>query len=291
MRNFDPKARSCDYLNHNLKIGIDLLIVERMEPVVIIDQKIEKHLPNAEFGAMAVTRLTSAIGTPSYVEAALDFARPLTGASFISLFCQGDRDHPLLVGTTSTLDQRRAERAANGYERHSSGDLNAAYLAGDSGNGDFLTIQHAGDLQSFTYRRDCYEKPGISARISLIRRTPAFGLSVSLYSSTEDGPFSPDTHDIAASVLGLLLSTTERHVAFSLKGNTWQGQDVQTRLAVNFPGLTQREREVAAMTIKGRTAAEIADILGLAETTVITHRKQAYKRIKVTSLRELIAKI
>ena len=45
------------------------------------------------------------------------------------------------------------------------------------------------------------------------------------------------------------------------------------------------------MTIKGRTATEIAGILGVAETTVITHRKRAYKRMNVSSLRELMATI
>ena len=262
-----------------------------MEPVMVIDQKIEGNLPQAEFSAKAVTQLAATIGTPSYIDAALDFAHPITRASFISLVCQGDRDYPILVGTASVLERHRAERAAKGYERHNSDDRNAVCLAGAAGNGVFLTVQHASSIKSFTYRRDCYEQPGISARISLIRRTPTFGLAVSLYSSSEDGPFAATTHDIATSVLGLLLATSERHVAFSLKGNTWQGQDVQTRLAVNFPDLTQREREVAAMTIKGRTAAQIADILGLAETTVITHRKQAYKRVNVTSLRELIAKM
>ena len=258
---------------------------------MIIDQEMARALPPTAFDATEITRLTAAIGTPDYITAALNFARPATGASFISLFCQGDRDHPLLVDTACLLGQRRAARAAKGYERHSADDRNAAYLAGAEGNGDFLTVQHDDSIKSFTYRRDCYERPGISARISLIRRTPKFGLAVNIYSSTEDGPFSAATHDAATSVLGVLLATSERHIAFSLRGNTWQGQDVQTRLAVNFPDLTNREREVAAMTIKGRTAAEIAEILGVAETTVITHRKRAYKRMNVSSLRELMAKI
>lgn len=258
---------------------------------MIIDRKLNETLPKAAFDVGPLCELTATIGTPTYVKAALDFAKQITGASFISMFCQGDRDRPLLVGTACSLGQRRAEQAAKGYERYSANDKNAALLAGASGLGDFLTIQHAASIKEFTYRRDCYEQPGISARVSLIRRTQTFGLSVSLYSSAEDGAFSPQMLDPATAVLGLLLATTERHVAFSLKGNTWQGQDIQTRLAVSFPDLTKREREVAAMTIKGRTASEIAGILGLAETTIITHRKKAYKRMNVRSLRQLMATI
>ena len=256
---------------------------------MIIDRKIKGALPDTKLSATALSQLSATIGTPTYVNAALDLARLETRASFISMFCQGDRDTPLLVGTTCVLGQRRADQAAKAYLRHSADDRNSALLAGASGLGDFLTLQHADDITSFTYRRDCYEQPGIAARLSLIRRTASFGLAVSLYSSTKDGVFPSQMQGRATAVLGLLLATTERHVAFSLKGKTWQGQDIQTRLAVTFPALTKREREVAAMTVKGRTAAEIAKILGLAETTIITHRKKAYRRMNVASLRELMA--
>jgi len=85
------------------------------------------------------------------------------------------------------------------------------------------------------------------------------------------------------------LPITERHIAHKIKGTVWQRQDIQTCLALNFPDLTAREREVAAMTIKGCTASEIGEILGLGKTTIITHHKKAYKRMNVKNLRQLIA--
>ena len=87
------------------------------------------------------------------------------------------------------------------------------------------------------------------------------------------------------------MTAAERHVSMTLQQTEAADQDVQARLALTYPSLTKREREVAALTIKGRTAAEIAEILGVGETTVITHRKKAYKRMNVTSMRELIAKV
>lgn len=238
-----------------------------------------------------VAGLTGAIGTSGYVEALMGFAHATCRVDFVSVFCQGDRDTPLLVGTACRLGQRRAELAARGHERHVEKDGNTAILLGQKGKGAFLTAQDADEIQPFTYRRDCYDLPGISGRISLVSRKAAYGLSVSLYSSRESGRFDPAARDSAEAVLGLLLAATERHVAFSLKGCVWMEQDVQTRLALNYPDLTTREREVAAMAIKGRTALETAEVLGLAETTVITHRKKAYKRMNVTSLRQLVAKL
>lgn len=233
-------------------------------------------------------RLTQAIGTEKFIQTVMAVANEMCSADFVSLFCQSDRDAPLLIGTACRLGQRRAARAAEGYERHVDEDGNAAILSGLHGNGDFLTYQNARDIPSFTYRRDCYELPGISERASIIRRTTDFGLSVSVYSSEESGPFEPASMEEIQALLRLLLASTERHVAFSLKGRVWMEDDIQARLALSYPDLTPREREVAAMAIKGRTAKESAKLLGISETTVITHRKKAYKRMKVKSLRQLM---
>lgn len=234
--------------------------------------------------------LVECIGSTRCVPALLELAHEVCGADFVSVFCQGDRDLPLSVGTDGRKGKQRAERAAQGYTRHMDEDPNTVLLSGRKGEGDFLTSQNAADIKSFTYRRDCYDLPGIAGRISLVRRTSTYGLCVSLYSAEESGVFDPPSHKRAAAVLPFLLAAVERHVAFSLKGSVWMEQDIQARLALSYPGLTHREREVAAMAIKGRTAAQTAQILGLAETTIITHRKNAYKRMNVGSLRQLVAK-
>jgi len=256
---------------------------------MIEERKFNWPAPEVPIPLSTASKLTQAVGTNAFVQAALEVAHSIAGADFVSVFCLGDRDKPLLVGTACRLGQHRAERAAKGYDRHVDQDRNTQILLGARGHGDFVTQQEASGLSSFTYRRDCYDLPGISGRISLVRRTAAYGLSVSLYSSTETGPFPRDMRPRAEAILGFLLAATERHVAFSLKRAVWQEQDIQTRLALTYPDLTPREREVAAMAIKGRTAAETAEILGLAKTTVITHRNKAYKRMNVTSLRQLVA--
>lgn len=251
--------------------------------------KLTKPWPEISLSLDLIIKLTEAIGTPGFILTIMKIANDVCGADFVSVYCQGDRDVPLLIGTTCRLGQMRADRAAKGYKRHMEEDGNSKILSGEFGDGDFLTAQTAEDISSFTYRRDCYDLPGISGRISWVRRSPAYGICVSLYSSEESGSFDDETHNNVSALLGLLLVATERHVAFSLKGQVWMEQDVQTRLALTYPDLTPREREVAAMAIKGRTAQETAELLGLSATTIITHRKKAYKRMNVASLRQLIS--
>ncbi len=250
--------------------------------------RITEPRPEIALKPAHVTDLISAIGTPGFIGTVMDIAHAICGAEFVSIFCQGDRDTPLLIGTTCRLGQRRADRAAKAHRRYLDQDPNTAILAGDFGDGDFLISQLATEIVAFPYRRDCYDGPGISGRISWARRRASYGITVSLYSGIENGPFGRTAQERATALLAPLVDATERHVAFSLKGQKWMEQDIQARLALTYPDLTPREREVAAMAIKGRTARESADLLGLSETTIITHRKRAYKRMNVTSLRHLM---
>jgi DNA-binding CsgD family transcriptional regulator len=52
--------------------------------------------------------------------------------------------------------------------------------------------------------------------------------------------------------------------------------------------LTVRESEVAARAKAGQSARQIGRDLGIAETTVISHRKNAYARMGLSGLRDLM---
>jgi len=63
---------------------------------------------------------------------------------------------------------------------------------------------------------------------------------------------------------------------------------IQASLKARYPRMSRRELEVAARVKAGMSARQIAAELGIAETTVITHRSAAYARVGVASLRELL---
>jgi DNA-binding CsgD family transcriptional regulator len=63
---------------------------------------------------------------------------------------------------------------------------------------------------------------------------------------------------------------------------------VQRALSLRFPALTPREGEVAARVKAGLSARQFSAELGIAETTVISHRKSAYARMGITGLRDLV---
>lgn len=52
--------------------------------------------------------------------------------------------------------------------------------------------------------------------------------------------------------------------------------------------LTRREKEVIVLTAKGKSSAEIADELYLSRHTVNTHRRNIYKKLGISNMKELI---
>ena len=57
------------------------------------------------------------------------------------------------------------------------------------------------------------------------------------------------------------------------------------------PVLTRREREVLGLLADGLCAKEIAQILFISETTVITHKKNLKNKFKVKNTVELVSKV
>lgn len=238
--------------------------------------------------ASDVATLTDYIGRTGFVESMLDFAQPYFRPSFVSIMCIGDDGTPFLVGTESTVGKTRAALAAEGYARHFARDINYRLMQPGSAVGDFSTYQTCKDIADFPYRWDCYNRPGIADRRSVVRKRAGYALALNFYRSQETGEFSEHDRVILDGILGMLLSIVERHIAFGLKGGLAAKGDKEAKLAISYPTLTTRERQVLALALNGMNAREIAERLGIAETTVITHRKNAYRRIGVSNLREAL---
>ena len=65
-------------------------------------------------------------------------------------------------------------------------------------------------------------------------------------------------------------------------------EEMQASLRSRHPRMSVRELEVAARVKAGMSARQIAAELGIAETTVITHRHSAYARMGVANLRAFL---
>ena len=155
----------------------------------------------------------------------------------------------------------------------------------------YFTYQTADEIASPQYRRACYERTGIADRFSLVRVGSARSTSVSVYRSRHNGRFSDRQLDRAHALLPILMASADVHGEGKAVNSAPQKptiEEMQVGLKSRHPRMTLRELQVAARVKAGMSARQIAAQLGIAETTVITHRSSAYARMGVANLRELL---
>jgi DNA-binding CsgD family transcriptional regulator len=234
----------------------------------------------------AMTALVRDAGRAPFIDTMLEFCRASIAADFVAVFSRCSKGRPILVGTATTTAADNARRAFEGYMQHFASDVNFTLMSRAEAEAAFITYQTATEIGSSGYRRACYDRTGIADRCSYVRTVRAFPLSISVYRSRTTGVFSPRELDRIVSMMPILVAAVDRHAAVAAEG----GSVVELELALRrrCPALTPREEAVAARVKAGLSARQIAAELGIAETTVISHRKSAYARMGLSGQRELM---
>jgi DNA-binding CsgD family transcriptional regulator len=245
---------------------------------------------SADVDVEAMVALIREAGTGCFIETMLDFCWKCVGADFVSIFAYSQAGDPTLVGTATTTAAENARKAATGYMQNFANDVNFD-LVSRRRIGAYVTYQTADEIASPQYRRACYDRTGIADRLSLLRVDSVGSTSVSVYRGRHNGRFSDRQLDRAHALLPILMASADRHsgVNSAVSGplNATIGE-IQASLKSRHPRMTARELDVAARVKAGMSARQIAAELGIAETTVITHRHSAYARMGVANLRAFL---
>ena len=143
------------------------------------------------------------------------------------------------------------------------------------------------EVADAAYRRDCYEASDICDRVSLVSPDRCGGLvSLELQRQCASGEFTDAEREMLTDAAPLLAVACTRHVELLIVGGTdfdaWR-----VRMAGACPAMTQRELDVIATLLTGRTLREAAAALGVAHSSVVTYCERAYARLGVRNLREL----
>jgi DNA-binding CsgD family transcriptional regulator len=147
--------------------------------------------------------------------------------------------------------------------------------------------ERPGEVTDAAYRRDCYEASDICDRLSMVSPDRCGGLvSLELQRQCTSGEFTDAERDILTNAAPLLAVACTRHVELLIVGgadfDAWR-----VRMAAACSGMTERELDVVATLLTGRTLRETAAALGLAHSSVVTYCERAYARLGVRNLREL----
>jgi DNA-binding CsgD family transcriptional regulator len=170
---------------------------------------------------------------------------------------------------------------------HRSDAIRRALYAPDLQPDVLLHRERASDINDGAYRRDCYDQAGIVDRLSVAAVDSGGGLvSLELHRQASSGEFTEAERDDLAAAAPLLAAACTRHIELlvlaSVDADSWRA-----RLVGACATLTERELDVAAHLLAGRTLRDCAAALGLAYSSVVTYCERVYSRLGVRNLREL----
>ncbi len=153
-----------------------------------------------------------------------------------------------------------------------------------------LHQQTSEDIEHEAYRAACYQQPNVSDRLSLLLQ-PAddIWLSVNLYRDRSGGRFNPGEITQIEALAPLIAHSAKHHYALSGQVQMGIPQLMLARLRSVCPDLSKRELDVLRGVLEGLTARDIGDMMGIKPSSVVTYQKRAYRRLGISSQRQLFA--
>jgi DNA-binding CsgD family transcriptional regulator len=144
-------------------------------------------------------------------------------------------------------------------------------------------------IASAGFRRRVFDDAGIVERVSVIQRGPDAWRVINVARHANDGLFSDGEINLLVSMACLALpmlplSRNQQECRPQLSV-----EQAEERFARRFPELTLRERQVCARAAVGMSVEATALALQVAKTSILTYRRRAYERLRVSSPYELCA--
>ncbi|SMF65348.1 regulatory protein, luxR family [Tistlia consotensis] len=266
----------------------------------------------------ALARAVLAIGSSEFVTAALDYLRSVAPFFGAFLVIVDGRRPPLHV-----YDNVRAEKRAEVVDRY----LDGAYLLDPF---YALCLERPGNalmrlrdvmpdrFPHSEYFRRYYSLTNLVDEVALlVELTPSRYLFYSVGRRFGERRFGSRELDALRRVLPVFAALNQRHFGLAhLRGQgvpQTQGPREAAPIGESTPGersrllredrsvsaalaafgteaLSNREQEVAGLILKGHSSDSIARLIGISRGTVKIHRKNLYRKLRISSQSELFAR-
>lgn len=240
-----------------------------------------------------ITRLIEAVGRPDFAATLMEVIGRFLPVAHFSALLQGAKSGVQVVAAASRARDDTSSTIARAYARQyfRNDPTRRTTFTEDEAQHVALTHLRSSDLGHSPYRRECYDKPGIIERLSVMCGNNNSADSLNFYRTHQEGPFEPAEYEIAIETAALLMPFIRRHHALSSPAAA-RGEMV-TRFAKRLEslpsGLAQREIEVCARALIGMSVEATALDLGVRPTSVTTYRQRAYHKLGISSQNELFA--
>jgi DNA-binding CsgD family transcriptional regulator len=234
----------------------------------------------------AVAQLIEGVGDERFPARLFKASHDSIGCMHINAFAFDQRNRPALIFAENTGQGAVARQTGERYVKQywKMDPIRNCRLAGLPGQ-HMIEIT-ADDISYADYRHDCYTATNVRARISVCEVRPYGMIRLNFYNEAD---FRPAETSAIANSINLLMPLLWRHGRKHFEPlQRWRESNFEALLGQLEPSLSQREREVCALMAVGLTSERIAMKLGVSLNTVLTYRKRAYFRLRISSQNDLL---
>lgn len=244
--------------------------------------------PPTVTGVPKLAELIDHLGTPSFPSLLFRSTYEWVRADHLTAFAiqPGEPPRPIFAENVGSKPVARevADRYCRDYWRHDLANHALAH-ASITSPGRWIVHTTASEIAHSEYRVCCYTAISLDTRVSLSDTQGGQILRINFY-RTHGNPFSKEETTRIGEAAHLLLALVRRHADQSSLSR--KKVDCYERLAATAPSLTRREAQVCAGIIRGLTSEGIALELGIGLNSVLTYKKRAYARLRISSQNQLM---
>jgi DNA-binding CsgD family transcriptional regulator len=260
--------------------------------------QLEARASASQVNVSAVTALIGAVHERAPARGMLDFINQHVDASYLSL-TEYVSDEPLRNdgSSVSGLSPTMTEQCFSLYRKHFyRGDrlTETAAQMRSRGERNAITALYCrrDEIRDHGWRHSIYETQHLADRLTLLfAPLPRVAFAINLYRDDALGSFAPSEVETVLGLGPLLVGAHQ--IAFSRRDAELSDAARQraARAAFRSRGLSEREAEACAYIGAGLAVAEIAQRMGVAQSSVITLRRRAYAKLGVKDRLALAALI
>lgn len=240
------------------------------------------------FGS-SLGRIIERLGLPTFDDALLKLAIEIADCDHVTAFANRTGEVPRLISAADSHNADRARNTALKYiSRFWSQDVAARGMPSQA-VGLFGVRVAARDIEDRDYRRDCYSSLGLIERFSMLEQRGEETIRINFYRTERKGRFEDSDFDRLVGLARPLLSALRKHDVSRIPDEPRASLRLfQRRVRMLAPDMPERECEVCARIATGMSSEGIALDLGISLNTVLTYRKRAYARLRISSQNQLL---
>jgi DNA-binding CsgD family transcriptional regulator len=237
-----------------------------------------------------VGRLIDAVATPKFESELFSISRQAVKCECVTAFAIGEDAIPRVLLAANAGAMTIARPLADKYVAQY-WNLDPANRAEELHDGSRLALRIVpeADIDHELYRNDCYTNLRIKERFTILQRHGSDVYRLNFYSGGGFGRFAEcELNRMACSgdlLMSLLIKNDARQAE---KSESWTPEALIQRLRTVAPGIPAREAEVCTAIMLGMTSEAIGLKLGISVNTVLTYRKRAYGRLRISCQNELM---